>query len=65
MQSGLRFADGCYVSEDKRILYWEPAKDTLFQVINNILSPLYKIDFGKHKFSKIEKIFIEEEKLYG
>lgn len=48
LQSGLRFADGCYVSEDKRILYWEPAKDTLFQVINNILSPLYKIDFGKH-----------------
>lgn len=48
LQSGLRFSDGCFIDQNKRVLYWEPAKDTLFCIKNNCLEPLYHIDFGIH-----------------
>lgn len=46
LQTGIRLADGCLVDGNKRILYWEPAKDTLFYMNNHNLEPLYRINFG-------------------
>lgn len=48
LMTGMRLSDGCYINEDKRVLYWEPAKDTLFSIIDNVLQPVYRIDFGKY-----------------
>lgn len=48
LTTGLRLPDACHIDENKRILYWEPVKDTLFAVKEEVLQPLYKIDFGAH-----------------
>lgn len=47
LNTGMMLSDGCYIDDNERILYWEPAKDTLFSVMNESLDPLYKIDFGE------------------
>lgn len=48
LNTGMMLEDACYVDDNERILYWEPAKDTLFSVMNESLDPLYKIDFGEY-----------------
>lgn len=49
VESGFRLSDWLYASADsKRILYWEPLKDTLFTVAGQTVYPMCAIDFGDH-----------------
>lgn len=61
-------------SAARRLLYWEPVRDTLFVADASGMSPLLKIDFGKHsvpaeitapnstydRFAALEKIGMNE-----
>lgn len=55
MNDGIHFPDAFFVGEEgRRVLYWEPLKDTLFTVTNNFLVPEYKIDFGTYAIPEEE-----------
>lgn len=72
-QSGEFMKDrALYDSIDDRVLYWEALKDTLFEVTETEIRPLYALDFGenavssdissqKSMFARITKFYADKE----
>ena len=55
LNNGIHFPDAFFIGkEGRRVLYWEPLKDTLFTVENDHLVPEYKIDFGTYAMPEEE-----------
>lgn len=48
MKEPTHLVDGVWVDTiNKRLLTWEPLRDTIFEVTENMVRPVYYIDFGK------------------
>lgn len=72
-QSGEFMKDrALYDSIDDRVLYWEALKDTVFEVTETEIYPLYSLDFGdnavssdissqKSMFARITKFYADKE----
>lgn len=63
LKSGTSFYDKVFVSEDSCILYWEPLCDTVFEIRDDTLYPLYKIDFGEKALPKNIAVKTIDERL--
>lgn len=52
LREGGHLPDALYFdNQDNRLLYWEPLRDTIFEIRENDIRPIYAVDFDEYSMS--------------